>query len=124
MINIILAVHKNILLYVFPGFSLNSKPNLFHKFCARTIASAYFMLYKAKILKWIAKILRIGSYSESLPMPGHRRRSKSMNPNSKDRNRFAASVLRPYFSVPPSGDIHIARQADQKNPIRNPTRLC
>jgi hypothetical protein len=39
-------------------------------------------------------------------------------------NRFAASVLRPYFSVPSSDDIHIARQSDRKNPIRNPTRLC
>jgi hypothetical protein len=57
-------------------------------------------------------------------MPGHRRNSKNANPNSKERNRFAASALRPYFPVPPSGDIHIARQSDRKNPIRNPTRLC
>jgi hypothetical protein len=57
-------------------------------------------------------------------MPGHRKRSKNANPNSKERNRFAASVLRPYFSVPSSDDIYIARQSDRKNPIRNPTRLC
>jgi hypothetical protein len=49
-------------------------------------------------------------------MPGHRRSPKGANPNSKDRNRFAASVLRPYFSVHPPGDIHIARQSDRKNP--------
>jgi len=47
-----------------------------------------------------------------------------MNPNSKDRNRFAASVLRSYFSVPLSGDIYIACQSDRKNPIHNPTHLC
>jgi hypothetical protein len=40
--------------------------------------------------------------------------------NSKDRNRFAASALRPYFS----GDMNIAHQSDRKNPIRNSTRLC
>ena len=49
--------------------------------------------------------------------------SKSANPNSKDRNRFAVNVLRLYFSVPPSGDIYIARQSDQKNPIHNPIHL-
>jgi hypothetical protein len=57
-------------------------------------------------------------------MPGHRRRSKNANPNSKDRNRFAASFLRPYFSVPSLDDIYIARQSDRKNPIRNSTLLC
>jgi len=31
--------------------------------------------------------------------------------------------LRLYFSVPLSGDIHIANQSDRKNPIHNPTRL-
>ncbi|MEI8248211.1 MAG: hypothetical protein WCI51_20410, partial [Lentisphaerota bacterium] len=49
--------------------------------------------------------------------------SKSANPNSKDRDRFAANVLRPYFSAPSSGDIHIASQSDRKNPIHNPIRL-
>jgi hypothetical protein len=36
------------------------------------------------------------------------------DPNSKERNRFAASVLRPYFSVPSSGDIYIARRRIEK----------
>jgi hypothetical protein len=44
------------------------------------------------------------------------------NSNSKDRNRFAASVLWPYFLDPLSDDIHIAHQSDQENPIHNPTR--
>jgi hypothetical protein len=38
-------------------------------------------------------------------------------PNSKDRNRFAASVLRPYFSVLSSDDIYIARK--KSNPQSN-----
>jgi len=42
---------------------------------------------------------------------------------SKDRNRLAVNVLRLLFSAPPSGDIHIARQSDQKNPIHNPIHL-
>ena len=33
------------------------------------------------------------------------------------------NVLRLYFSVPPSGDVGIARQSDRKNPIRNPIHL-
>jgi len=31
--------------------------------------------------------------------------------------------LRPYFSVPSSGDIYIACQSDRKNPIHNPIHL-
>jgi len=49
--------------------------------------------------------------------------SKSADPNSKDRNRFAVNVLRLFFPDPPSGDIYIARQSDQKNPIHNPIHL-
>ena len=45
------------------------------------------------------------------------------DPNSKDRNRFAVNILRPYFSVPPSCDIHIDGQSEQKNPIHNPIHL-
>jgi len=36
---------------------------------------------------------------------------------------FAVNVLRLYFPVPPSGDIYIACQSDQKNPIHNPIHL-
>ena len=50
--------------------------------------------------------------------------SKSANPDSKDRNRFAVIVLRPSFSVPSSDDIYIASQSDRKNPIHNPAHLC
>jgi len=37
-------------------------------------------------------------HSERLSIPGYRKPSMNANPNSKDRNRIAASVLRPFFS--------------------------
>jgi hypothetical protein len=42
--------------------------------------------------------------------------------NQYSVNIYAASILRPYFPDPPSDDIHIARQSDRKNPIRNLAR--
>ncbi len=57
-------------------------------------------------------------------MPGVSKASKSANLKSKDRNRFAVNVLRPYFPDPPSGDIYIARQSYRKNTIHNPIHLC
>ena len=83
----------------------------------------FIIFCTAENLTWIAKILRIGSYSERLPISGVSKASKSANPNSKACNRFAASVLWPYYSVHPSGNMVIARQTDRKNPIHNPSRL-
>jgi hypothetical protein len=37
-----------------------------------------------------------------------------VNPDLKDRNRLAASILWPYFPDPPSDDIYIAHSVGSK----------
>ena len=71
------------------------------------------MLCTAENLKYIAKILRIGSYSERLPIPGYGLEECESKLERSQSRSGGTSVLRSYFYVPPPCDIHIACQAER-----------